>query len=282
LSVVEARASHWSAVPPAGAELPPLPVPDRCPGCGGAAFVELLRRRLYVCECGHHLSLSVEAWIALLADPGSWREHWAQLRPADVLGWTEPVAYRAILGRAAAAHLNESVVTGSCDLGGIAIKLAIFDFRFLGGTLGMVSGERLARAMEAAITAREPFLLIAASGGARMQEGALALMQMPKVNAVVCQLHDARIAFISVLTHPTYGGTAASLALLADVNIAEPGAAIGFSGPRVIHQATFAELPDGFQSAAFQQEHGHIDFILPRAEIRQRLAQLLAFYSGPG
>lgn len=268
-----------SSLSPAGDELPVLELPECCPRCGAGACAELLRLRLYVCGCGHHFRLSADAWVALLADRGSWCERWTDLRPLDVLGWTSPTPYAEILRRAAAQGLNEAVRAGSCTLGGVPVWLAVFDFRFLGGTLGLVSGERLARAMEAAIASRAPFLLVTASGGARMQEGLVALMQMPKVNAVLGQLHRARIAFISVLTHPTYGGTAASLALLADVNVAEPGAAIGFSGPRVIRQATFATLPDDFQSADFQQQSGHVDLIVDRGELRRRLSQLVGFYA---
>ncbi len=256
-----------------------MALPARCPGCDAEVSPERLRSSLYVCECGEHLPLSTVAWIALLSDAGSWREHWAELRSADLLQWMSPVPYEKILQRAETLGLNEAVRAGSCTLDGIGLWLAVFDFRFMGGTLGVVSGERLARAIEAAVDSRRPFLLVTASGGARMQEGLPALMQMPKVNAVLAHLHASGIAYISVLTHPTYGGTAASLALLADVNIAEPGAAIGFSGPRVIRQATYAALPDGFQSADFQRDHGQVDLIVPRSELRGRLAQLLALYT---
>jgi acetyl-CoA carboxylase carboxyl transferase beta subunit len=278
-TVVGGVANATAGVPPAGVPLPIVTLPERCPGCNAEARSDLLRRRLYVCECLHQFALSADAWIALLADPGSWHERWTELRSADILQWMSPIPYRQILQRGTAAGLNEAVRAGSCELDGIDLWLAVFDFRFMGGSLGMVSGERLARTMEAAIDSRRPFLLVTASGGARMQEGIVALMQMPKVNAVLAHLHDSGIAFISVLTRPTYGGTAASLALLADVNIAEPGAAIGFSGPRVIRQATFADLPSDFQSAEFQRDHGQIDLIVPRWELRQRLVQLLTLYT---
>jgi acetyl-CoA carboxylase carboxyl transferase subunit beta len=235
-----------------------------------------------VCDCGHPLPLSADAWIALLPDAGSWSEHWAELRPADLLRWTSPVPYEQALARAQALGLNESVRVGSCRLDGHRLWLAVFDFRFLGGTLSMVGGERLVRAMEAAIETARSFVLVTASGGARMQEGLLALMQMPKVNAVLADLLESRSAFLSILTHPTFGGTAASLALLGDINIAEPGAAIGFTGPRVIEQATHATLPDGFQSAEFQHHHGQIDLIVPRHELRGCLSRLMSLLSVPG
>src|SRR5207302_7097973 len=155
----------------------------------------------------------------------------------------------------------------------------VFDFRFVGGTLSIVAGERLARGLEQAAQTRRPYVLVAASGGARMQEGVLALMQLAKVNGAVGRLHDARVPYFSVLTDPTFGGTAASLALLADVNIAEPGAAIGFTGPRVIKQATYADLPPGFQSADFQLAHGQVDLVVSRTELRPLLAHLLELYS---
>ncbi len=274
------RTSRSAETPASGCELPAVPLPERCPGCGVVASIELLRPRLYVCRCGHHFSLTAEAWIALLCDAGSWREHWVDLRSGDILGWTSPAPYAQVLARAAAGGLNESARAGSGRLGGAPLWLVAFDFRFLGGTLGMVSGERLARAMESAAASGDPFVLVTASGGARMQEGLMALMQMAKVNAVLADLHDAGIPFISVLTNPTYGGTAASLALLADVNVAEPGAAIGFSGPRVIRQATFATLAEDFQTASFQLAHGHVDLVVPRTELRERLARLLALYAG--
>jgi acetyl-CoA carboxylase carboxyl transferase subunit beta len=156
--------------------------------------------------------------------------------------------------------------------------LAAFDFRFVGGTLSIVAGERLARGMEQAASSGLPYVLVAASGGARMQEGVLALMQMAKVNAAVGRLDAAGVPYFSVLTDPTFGGTAASLALLGDINIAEPGAAIGFTGPRVIKQATYADLPPGFQSADFQLARGQIDMVVPRPELRRLLAHLLEIY----
>jgi acetyl-CoA carboxylase carboxyl transferase subunit beta len=262
-----------------GDDLPEVPIPASCPGCTAEVRSDLVRRSLYVCGCGYHFPLSADAWIALLADAGSWAEHWADLVPADILRWTSPVPYEQALERARALGLNESVRVGSCRLDRRQLWLAVFDFRFMGGTLSVVGGERLVRAMEAAIETARPFVLVTASGGARMQEGLLALMQMPKVNAVLADLLESRSAFVSILTHPTFGGTAASLALLGDVNIAEPGAAIGFTGPRVIKQATHATLPDGFQSAEFQRQHGQIDLIVPRHELRGCLGRLVGLLS---
>jgi acetyl-CoA carboxylase carboxyl transferase subunit beta len=240
-----------------GGKLPPITLPTNCPGCGVALDPDDLRKHNYVCDCGHHFRLGADGWISLMADRGSWHERWGDVRSHDLL----------------------NVRTGTCTLGGRRIWLAAFDFRFIGGTLSIVAGERLARGMEQAAASGVPYLLVAASGGARMQEGVLALMQMAKVNAAVGRLHSASVPFFSVLTDPTFGGTAASLALLADINIAEPGAAIGFTGPRVIKQATYADLPAGFQSAEFQLARGQVDMVLPRTEIRRLLAHLLEMYA---
>jgi acetyl-CoA carboxylase carboxyl transferase beta subunit len=263
----------------AGGKLPPIMLPTNCPGCGVALETEELRKHNYVCECGHHFRLGADAWIALLADRGSWHERWGDVRSHDLLNWKVPKAYQEITDQLREEGLNEAVRTGRCTLGGRPIWLAVFDFRFIGGTLSIVAGERLARGMEQAAASGEPYLLVAASGGARMQEGVLALMQMAKVNAAVGRLHAAGVPFFSILTDPTFGGTAASLALLADINIAEPGAAIGFTGPRVIKQATYADLPPGFQSAEFQLARGQVDMVLSRTEVRRLVAHLLEMYS---
>jgi acetyl-CoA carboxylase carboxyl transferase subunit beta len=261
-----------------GSRLPPIALPTNCPGCGVALDPEELRAHAYVCGCGHHFRMHADAWIALIADEGSWQERWADIRPHDLLEWKVPKPYQETIEQAREEGLNEAVRTGVCELGGQPICLGVFDFRFVGGTLSIVAGERLARGLELALSSRQPYVLVAASGGARMQEGVLALMQMAKVNGAVARLQRAAVPYFSVLTDPTFGGTAASLALMADVNIAEPGAAIGFTGPRVIKQATYADLPAGFQSADFQLAHGQVDMVVPRTELRRRLAQLLGLY----
>jgi acetyl-CoA carboxylase carboxyl transferase subunit beta len=261
-----------------GAKLPPIPLPTNCPGCGVSLDHEVLRRHAYVCACGHHFRLGADAWIALIADRGTWKERYGDVRSHDLLNWKVPKPYQVTLDQLRDEGLNEAVRTGTCALGGREIWLATFDFRFVGGTLSIVAGERLARGMEQSASSGLPYVLVTASGGARMQEGVLALMQMAKVNAAVGRLDVARVPFFSVLTDPTFGGTAASLALLADINIAEPGAAIGFTGPRVIKQATYADLPPGFQSADFQLARGQVDMVVPRPELRRLLAHLLELY----
>ena len=263
-----------------GGKLPLIPLPTNCPGCGVGLDQEQLRKHVFVCtECGHHFRIGADAWIALIADRGSWHERWGDIRSHDLLNWKVPKPYQETVDQLTAEGLNEAVRTGTCTLAGRSISLAVFDFRFVGGTLSIVAGERLARGMEAAAASRLPYVLVSASGGARMQEGVLALMQMAKVNAAVGRLYASRTPFFSVLTDPTFGGTAASLALLGDINIAEPGAAIGFTGPRVIKQATYADLPPGFQSADFQLGRGQVDMVVPRTDLRPRLAHLLEMYA---
>jgi len=258
--------------------LPVVPTSSNCPGCGNAVAPEALCRQLYVCDCGHHHRVDASVWTALLPDEGTWVEQWTDLRPNDLLDWKLVKSYEAQLSEAEKEGLNESVRTGTCEVAGHPVRLAVFDFRFVGGTLSRVGGERLVRSLEAAAETHTPFVLVTASGGARMQEGLLSLMQMAKVNAAVGRLHASRTAYFSVLTDPTYGGTAASLALLADVNLAEPGARIGFTGPRVIKQATHADLKPDFQTSEFLLDHGQVDMVVHRHELRAAIAKLLAFH----
>lgn len=271
---------HAREVPIQGGPLPEILLPTNCPGCGIGLEPQQLRTQNYVCaQCGHHFRLSAEVWIPLIADVGSWQERWSEIRSHDLLNWTVPKRYEEVVDQLLDEGLNEAVRTGTCTLNDRPVWLAVFDFGFVGGTLSIVAGERLARGMEQAAISGVPYLLISASGGARMQEGVLALMQLAKVNAAAGRLHSAGVPYFSVLTDPTFGGTAASLALIADINIAEPAAAIGFTGPRVIRQATYADLPPGFQSAEFQLEHGQVDMVLPRTELRRMLAHLLEMYA---
>jgi len=261
-----------------GGRLPPIALTTNCPSCGVGLVPEELREQAYVCDCGHHFRMHADAWISLLSDDGTWEERWAEVRPHDLLEWKLPKPYQETIDQAREEGLNEAVRTGTAALAGRPVWLGVFDFRFVGGTLSIVAGERLARAFEQAASSRTAFILLAASGGARMQEGVLALMQMAKVNGALGRLHRAGVPYFSVLTDPTFGGTPASLALLADVNIAEPGASIGFTGARVIKQATYEDLPPGFQSADFQLKAGQVDMVVPRTELRPLLARLLDLY----
>lgn len=269
----------WRDVPIVGSALPEIPLPSNCPGCGVGLDAQDLAERAYVCECGHHFPMRADAWIAFVGDRDSFVERWSDVRPHDLLNWKVPKPYRLILEKGRDDGYNEAVRTGTCRLGGREVWLAAFDFRFVGGSLSIVAGERLARGMEAAVADRLPYILVVASGGARMQEGVLALMQMAKINAAAGRLHAAGLPFFSILTDPTYGGTAASLAMVADVNIAEPEAKIGFTGPRVIKQATYEDLPPDFQTADFQLAHGQVDMVVQRTELRPLLAHLVDLYS---
>lgn len=262
----------------AGDRLPPVGLGTNCPSCGVTLVPGELRDQVYVCDCGHHFRMHADAWIALLADEGTWRERWTDIRPHDLLEWRVPKPYQETIDQAHEEGLNEAVRTGTAEIGGREVWLGVFDFRFVGGTLSIVAGERLARGFEQAAAGLTPYVLVAASGGARMQEGVLALMQMAKVNGALGRFHGAGVPYFSILTDPTFGGVSASLALMGDVNIAEPGAAIGFTGARVIKQATYADLPDGFQSAEFQLRCGQVDMVVSRTELRPLLARLLDLY----
>jgi len=250
----------------------------KCPGCKEIAFRKEVERNLNVClKCGYQLRLTVEQRLAITVDRGSWRELFADLAIGDPLEFVDSRPYRQ---RLEAARLisgrNDAVVTGIGKIEGRLAAIAVMDFNFMGGSMGVVVGEKLARLIGHGLTRRLPVIAFNSSGGARMQEGTLSLMQMAKVAAALARLRDARIPYISVLCDPTTGGVAASFASLGDLNIAEPGATIGFAGRRVIEQTTNQQLPEGFQTAEFLLRHGMLDAIVPRHRLRATLAQLLA------
>jgi acetyl-CoA carboxylase carboxyl transferase subunit beta len=255
----------------------------RCPACGEIGYRKLVERRLHVCpRCGHHLRLAMAERLAMLVDRASFRERDADVRAADPLAFRDRVEYRDRLAaaRAETGH-EEAVRTGTAAIGGLPVAVAVFDFAFLGGTMGTAVGERIVRLIEHAARHRLPLVVCAASGGARMQEGMFSLMQMAKIAAALARLRARRVPFVSVLTDPTTGGVAASLGLLGDVNLAEPGALIGFAGPRVIEQTIHQKMPAGFQRAEFLLEHGMIDRIVPRPQLRATLARVLDHLAGP-
>ena len=256
---------------------------EKCPGCGDINYKKLLERRLNVCpRCGRHLRLSVEQRLLVTVDRGSFAEHAGTVAAADPLGFRDGRTYpeRLATARAATGH-TEAVLTGTARIGGHPAAVGVFDFAFLGGSMGTAVGERLTRLIELAARKRLPLVVVAASGGARMQEGIFSLLQMAKVAAALARLRARGVPFVSVLTDPTTGGVAASLALLGDVNVAEPGALIGFAGPRVIEQTIHQKLPAGFQRAEFLLEHGMVDLIVPRADLRATLGRLLDLLAGP-
>jgi acetyl-CoA carboxylase carboxyl transferase subunit beta len=261
----------------------PLEVPaGRCPACGQPADDTAARTRGVCARCGHHRRLTVAERLRVLVDRGSFRERDASVTAADPLAFCDRQPY---LERLAAARRetgrDEAIVTGTACLGGHRIALAIFEFAFLGGSMGTAVGERLTRLIEHAAARRLPLVVVSASGGARMQEGIFSLLQMAKVAGALGRLRARNVPFLSVLTDPTTGGVAASLALVGDVNLAEPGALVGFAGPRVIEQTIQQRLPEGFQRAEFLLEHGMIDRVVPRPALRATLARLLDLLAGP-
>jgi len=265
------------------ADAPANGIWEKCPACGEINYRKLLERRLYVCpRCGHHLRITVEQRLLVLVDRGSFRERDGDVRAADPLAFRDRVPYptRLAAARSATGH-TEAVVSGTARIGGHPAAVGIFDFSFLGGSMGTAVGERLTRLIEHAAERRLPLVVVSASGGARMQEGIFSLLQMAKVTAALARLRARRVPFVSVLTDPTTGGVAASLALLGDVNLAEPGALIGFAGPRVIEQTIHQKLPAEFQRAEFVLEHGMIDRIVPRGELRATVGRLLDLLAGP-
>lgn len=262
---------------------PPEPAkkhPNTCPGCGSHYRDDELDANLRVCpQCRHHFPLRARARIEQLADAGSFVEEAAELRSADPLDFFDLRAYKERLAEAeVATGLGDAMVIGSAAIEGRACELAVMDFSFMGGSMGSVTGEKFARACESACDARVPLVCVSASGGARMQEGILALMQLPKTVCAVEELHDAGCALISVMAHPTTGGLLASFASLGDVILAEPGALMSFAGPRVVAQTTREKLPDDFGLAESNLRFGHVDAIVPRPELRPTLARLLRLF----
>jgi len=256
-------------------DLPP-DVFQKCKSCGEILYREKLAQNLEVCPtCGFHFRIDADAYVELLIDEGSFDELDAHLRAADPLLFTDLKPYRERIQAAERSGQDEAVITGTGTLDGMPVALSVMDFRYIAGSMGSVVGEKIARCGRAALERRIPLIVISASGGARMQEGIYSLMQMAKTSAVLARLHEAAVPFVSILTDPTTGGVTASYAMLGDVHIAEPGALIGFAGPRVIEETIKQELPDGFQRAEFLLRHGMIDRVVDRRELKAELAVLL-------
>jgi acetyl-CoA carboxylase carboxyl transferase subunit beta len=255
---------------------------EKCPSCGEIIYREKLKENWNVCpECGHHMRLPATGYISLLLDEGTFREYDRSLRSGDPLGFVDLKPYRERLAAAErkSAH-GEAVITGEGSMERIPVCLGVMDFSFIGGSMGSVVGEKLARAGLRALEKRAPLLIVCASGGARMMEGIFSLMQMAKTSAVLAQLHEEGLPYVAILTDPTTGGVTASYAMLGDVNVAEPGALIGFAGPRVIEQTIKQELPEGFQTSEFLIEHGMLDRIMDRRRMKGEIAQLLRHMLG--
>jgi acetyl-CoA carboxylase carboxyl transferase subunit beta len=257
----------------------PADVFDKCQGCGEILYRERLVQNEHVCEhCGHHFRISGPAYVRLLTDAGSFHEHDHLLTSGDPLGFVDSKAYPDRLEAAKAkTGRHSAVITGIGTLDGIPVALACMDFTFIGGSMGSVVGEKIARVGRHALDKGLPFVILSASGGARMQEGIFSLMQMAKTSAVLARIHEAGLPFISILTDPTTGGVTASYAMLGDVNIAEPNALIGFAGPRVIQETIKQDLPEGFQRSEFLQAHGMVDRVVDRRSLKSEIAKLLRY-----
>lgn len=252
----------------------------KCPRCATVVYHKDLERNLKVCPtCGFHHRLTAEQRLGITVDDGSFEETDAGLTSSDPLHFD---GYREKLDEAREKTGNpEAVITGTGVIDGHRCVLGALDFFFMGGSMGSVVGEKVTRIAERALDLHLPLIIFSASGGARMQEGALSLMQLAKTSAAIAAMQDARLAFVSVMCDPTTGGVTASFAFQGDVIIAEPGAMIGFAGRRVIEQTIRRKLPDNFQTAEFCLEHGLIDLVVPRPELRSTLARLLRFFGAP-
>ncbi|HEX5028787.1 MAG TPA: acetyl-CoA carboxylase, carboxyltransferase subunit beta [Gaiellaceae bacterium] len=257
--------------------------PNTCPGCGSHYRDDELEKTLRVCpQCGHHFRVRARERIEQIADAGSFLEEDESLRSADPLGFFDLRPYNERLAEAeVATGLGDAIVCGSAAIEGTDCQLAVMDFAFMGGSMGSVVGEKFVRACERATSAEVPLVSISASGGARMQEGILALMQLPKTICAIDELHESGGAVFSVLTHPTTGGVLASFASLGDVVMAEPGALMSFAGPRVVAQTTREKLPDDFGLAESNFRFGHLDAIVARPELRPTLGRLLRLFARP-
>lgn len=253
----------------------------RCSACGELVYRRRLDRLLKVCpECGHHFRLSAREWLDLLFDAGSTTRFGAEVVPEDILGFVDRKPYPQRLAESRRRSGNTAAaLCATARIEGVPLVVAVLDFAFLGGSIGAAVGELISRAARRALADRVPLLIVSASGGARMQEGAVALMQLAKTSQELARLHSAGVLVVNLNTDPTYGGASASFSMLGDVIIAEPGARIGFAGPDVIRQTIRQKLPEGFQTAEFLWENGQIDLVVPREELRTSLSRLLRLHA---
>jgi acetyl-CoA carboxylase carboxyl transferase subunit beta len=255
----------------------------KCEGCREIIWKRDLELTFNTCgKCGHHFRMDARSRLAMLFDNGAWEEHDAELTSSDPLGFVDSKPYQARLrDMQAATSLKDALISATGHLEGRKVHICAMEPKFIGGSLGAVMGEKITRAIERSIELQMPLIVVSASGGARMQEGAVSLMQMAKISAALMRLDEARLPYISVLTDPTTGGVTASLAMLGDLNVGEPGALIGFAGPRVIEQTIRQKLPEGFQRSEFLLKHGMLDAVVPRPELKAWLATAFNFFSGP-
>jgi acetyl-CoA carboxylase carboxyl transferase subunit beta len=252
---------------------------EKCEACGYTDITEKFVRNLNVCpNCGHHRRIRATDYATILLDEGTIEETEADIRSVDPLGFPE---YPQRLKKStAAAGEGDAILTFTGQLGGMPLNLGVMNFAFMGGSMGSVVGEKIARLGQRSLEKKHPLVIVVTSGGARMQEGVLSLMQMAKASAMLSQLAERRVPYVSILTNPTTGGVSASFAMLGDAILAEPGAVIGFAGPRVIKQTIGQDLPEGFQTAEFLLEHGIVDSVVPRHELKPTVGRLLRHMSG--
>ena len=258
-------------------------IPDgmwtKCDGCGEIIHKKQLEQQFFTCiKCNYHFRIGSKEYLSLLLDDGTFKELDRRMRSTDPLNFTDTKRYKDRYRESIRkTNLYDAVRTGTGKVNGIGVVIGVMDFSFIGGSMGSVVGEKVARATDRALKNKQPLIIVSSSGGARMMEGALSLMQLAKTSAKLAQLSDAGLPFISIMTDPTTGGVTASFAMLGDVNIAEPGALIGFAGPRVIKQTIGKDLPEGFQRAEFQLEHGFTDLVIHRKEMKETVTRLLKF-----
>jgi acetyl-CoA carboxylase carboxyl transferase subunit beta len=250
----------------------------KCPSCSEIIYNKDLAASLSVCtKCGHHFRISASERLRMLFD-GEWQEHDTGLQSLDPLRFTDTKPYRKRLETTiGTTGMNDAVISATGDLNGRRLSIVAMEYGFIGGSMGVVVGEKITRAIERSIAERTPVVIVACSGGARMMEGALSLMQMAKISAALARLDRARLPYVSVLTDPTTGGVTASFAMLGDVNNAEPKALIVYAGPRVIEQTIRQKLPEGFQRSEFLLEHGMLDMIVDRREMKATIGRFLSF-----
>jgi acetyl-CoA carboxylase carboxyl transferase subunit beta len=255
----------------------------KCDGCRQIIWRKDLEETLQCCpKCGYHFKIDATTRLKYLLDDGRWVEHDRELVSTDPLAFVDSKPYTERLeGMRKATGLNDALLSATGRLHDRVVNVCSLELRFIGGSMGAVMGEKITRAIERSLERHIPLIIVSASGGARMQEGAVSLMQLAKISAALMRLDHARVPFISLLTDPTTGGVTASFAMLGDLNIAEPGALIGFAGPRVIEQTIRQKLPEGFQRAEFVLDHGFLDAVVKRAELRPFIARSLDFFCGP-
>ncbi|OLD78509.1 MAG: acetyl-CoA carboxylase subunit beta [Ignavibacteria bacterium 13_1_40CM_2_61_4] len=249
----------------------------KCQSCGEIVHRKQLEQQLFTCaKCNFHFRIGSKEYLAILLDEGTFKEMDRKMKSTDPLQFQDTKRYKdRIRETIRKTNLNDAIRTGTGKIGGIEVAVGVMDFSFIGGSMGSVVGEKVAHAIQKARKAKIPLVIVSSSGGARMMEGALSLMQLAKTSAKLAQLSDAGIPYISVMTDPTTGGVTASYAMLGDINIAEPGALIGFAGPRVIKQTIGKDLPEGFQRSEFQLEHGFVDAVVHRKDMKETITRLL-------